>query len=416
MSVNTYLTDSMISNESLMILTNTLQFTKLLNKDFEGTFGRTGMKQGESYAIRKPVMYKNSTGPVLDLQASTETSVNLSLTNWAQRGLAFETKDLTLSIDNFSSRFIKPATVSMANQIDQYNLAQLIVQVPYFVGTPGTSPASTDAYNDLVSNAGVVLQNNLAPNDEMPSLMVSPKFAQLGFRYNTTLFNPAPEISESFVNGFLGGQALGANFYRTQVLPNFTAGTYGGTPLINGTTVSGASSFVTDGWTATTTTLNVGDIITVAGVYDVNGQTKQTYGNLKPFVVTAKTTTDGGGNSTIQISPAVVGPGSALQNVSALPADNAAITVVSGASGATTGQQLLFVDVAFTGAFVDFEMPGAGMGVVMTKSADPEIGVSLTYTKGYDIVNFREIHRIDNLSGVVSTYPQLAVRVFTAPI
>ena len=74
-----------------------------------------------------------------------------------------------------------------------------------------------------------------------------------------------------------------------------------GTPLVNGASQTG-SSLITDGWTASTTILKIGDYFTV------NGELKR---------VTADATSDGSGNATLSFKPA-------LRNS---PGDNAALTV-----------------------------------------------------------------------------------------
>ena len=96
-----------------------------------------------------------------------------------------------------------------------------------------------------------------------------------------------------------------------------------------------------------------GDVITFAGVFGVNPQNYETTGLLQEFVVLEDVDTDGAGAGSIKISPSL-NDGTATttnaagdtislkayQNVTALPADNAPITVL-GAANTTYEQNYL---------------------------------------------------------------------------
>jgi hypothetical protein len=97
----------------------------------------------------------------------------------------------------------------------------------------------------------------------------------------------------------------------------------------------------TDGWSNSVTgVLKRGDVFTIAGVFAVNPITKQSTGRLQTFSVQADADSNGSGQATLTVAPAIISSG-AFQNVSAAPADNAAITVKTGAAGAQHSQSLL---------------------------------------------------------------------------
>ena len=162
MATNTLLTNVEISNEALRVLTNSLKFTKAIGANYSDKFGRAGNKIGATYNIRKPVQFAQATGPAFQAQGLTETYTPITLDNWVNRGMQFSTEDMTLSIDLFSDRFIKPAMISAANQIDQYNLEKAMSAVNSVVGTPGTAPATQLDFNTLVKSSRVRLLNQLA--------------------------------------------------------------------------------------------------------------------------------------------------------------------------------------------------------------------------------------------------------------
>ena len=403
MATNTLLTNVEISNEALRVLTNSLKFTKAIGANYSDKFGRAGNKIGATYNIRKPVQFAQATGPAFQAQGMTETYTPITLDNWVNRGMQFSTEDMTLSIDLFSDRFIKPAMISAANQIDQYNLEKAMSAVNSVVGTPGTEPATQLDFNTLVKNSRVRLLNQLA-QPGMLNMLGTPDFVGMGSVFNTNVFNPTSGVAEANVKGYITNWG-GFNWYESQIVPMHTVGTYSGTPVVDGADQDG-SVINTKSWGAGST-LNVGDVVTFEGVYAVNAQTKQAYSYLQQFVVTAKN--PAGTTHALSVYPALVASGPA-QNVSALPADGAGVTVV-GTSDEMFAQALAFEDDAFAIAVAEFEVPANGMGVVMNTSYDPELGMGLTYSKAFDIRSYAELHRIDCLTGFATQRPELATRV-----
>src|SRR6185312_8753736 len=97
-----------------------------------------------------------------------------------------------------------------------------------------------------------------------------------------------------------------------------------------------STSLVTSGWNSGATTLNAGDVITIAGVNDVDPESKDSLGRLKQFVVNT-TVSDSSGAITVSISPGII-YGGGYQNVDASPANNAVITVMGGTVAGVSGQ------------------------------------------------------------------------------
>jgi hypothetical protein len=121
--------------------------------------------------------------------------------------------------------------------------------------------------------------------------------------------------------------------YMSQNAPTFTTGPRGGTPVVNGAaqnttydlTGANTQTLITNGWTAAAAArVAVGDVFTIANVFDVNPVTKATLPILKQFVVATGSTlaSDGSGNLTLTIAPQIISSG-AQQNVSAVPANSA---------------------------------------------------------------------------------------------
>lgn len=396
---NALLTISMITREALRVLENSLTFTKQVNRQFDDKYGVEGAKIGTILNVRKPPRYIGRTGQALQVESAVETQVPVTLNTQFGVDLQFSSQDLALSIDDFSQRFITPAIAVVANKVDQDGLA-LYNQIYQAVGTPGTVPNALLTY----LQAGVKLDEAAAPMDGQRSFTITPMMQATIVDALKGLFQQATAIAEQYTKGKMG-TAIGFDWMMDQNCATHTYGTYAGTPLVNGSAQLG-TSLVTDGWTAGSTTLNKGDQFTIAGVYSVNPQSRQSTGSLQGFVVTSQVS-DSAGAMTIGISPAIITSG-AFQTVSASPADNAVITL-AGATGAVSPQGLAFHKDAFTLVTADLPLPG---GVDMAaRVSDKQLGVSIRMVRAYDINSDQFPCRLDILYGWAVLRPELACRV-----
>lgn len=407
---NSILTDSIIVRESLMELKNQLGFTKNINRQYDDRFAVEGAKIGDTINIRKPSRYQVTSGATFVAQDSVDQSIPLQLSTQNHVGMAFSMKDLTLSVDNFRERYVKPAVTSLANQVDFDGLA-LYKSVQNAVGVPATATPPSDLKGFL--QAKQRLAENGAPIDTYGAIINPATEASLvqGLK---GLFQSSTQIAEQYEKGVMG-HAAGSKFMMSQNVWNHTVGPLGGTPLINGTTLSGATTIVTDGWTnGNASRLKQGDVITIANVYAVNPQTRQSTGALQNFVVTADCS-DTSGAISIPIYPAIINSGQ-YQTTDSLPADNAAILIFGSATayaGLIIPQNLVFHEDAFVLGCADLMLP-KGMHMA-ARASDPESGLSLRLIAGYDLVNDRMLSRLDILYGWKCVYPELAVRVVGQP-
>lgn len=405
---NQLLTISMITKESLRVLVGNLKFATNVNRGFNDEFQIKGAKIGQTVNIRKPARYVGRTGPVVNIEAQTETYVPLTLDQQYGVDLAFTSAEQSMSLDMYSDRVIKPAMANIANRIDAY-VANQSYKVYNQVGTPGTALTGgpTGTALQAVLAAGVKLDQFLAPRDGTRAFLMDPSMQATLVSAGLNLFNPAGVISDQYKAGQLT-EALGFGMYMDQNEPSTVAPTYAGTPLVNGAGQSG-STLVTDGWTSGSTTLTAGTVFTIAGVNAVNPQSKQAYNTPQQFVVLT-TVSDTTGALTAVISPSIVTSG-AFQNVSAGPADNAAITV-AGATGVATQLSTAFHPDAFVCGWAELDVPG---GVDMAvRATDPDTGVSVRLVRAYDVITDRWITRFDTLFGANTMYEQLACRVATS--
>lgn len=388
-----------------MVLKNNCRFHKYSNTSYVKYFAQTGLKNGDTINIRKPPRYSVTSGATIGLQDSTETSTSLQVSQY-NIGLPFTSAELTLSIDDYSKRFITPAMAALANDIDKRGLQTLAQATYHSVGTPGTTPTSLKTYAQArakVLHAGAPVDGNLAcfigPDEEVEVV-----------NDTRALFHKSSELEKQYAMGQMGS-AIGMDWVMDQNVYRYTTGALGGTPLVNGA-VSSGSSVVTDGWTASVTgVVKKGDVLTFSTVFAVNPQNRVSTGQLQQFVVTADADSDGSGNATISVSPAIVTSGNTQNVTNAIP-DNATILIFGHASSyaaKSTSNNLVFHRDAICFASVDMMLPTAG--AESSRATDPDSGLTMRLVHQFDITNDRDIARLDVLYGWVAAYPELAARV-----
>lgn len=408
---NSLLTISMITREALRVLENNLTFTKQVRREYDDSFAVKGAKIGDTLNIRKPARYVGRTGPTLAVEDHTETSVPLVLDTQFGVDVQFTSKEMALSLDDFSERFLAPAMATVANKIDRDGLLQY-QNVANAVGTPATPITTLATY----LAAGVKMDHEATPRDGNRAIVVGPQGQADMVDALKGLFQSSDEIEKQYRNGTMGRTA-GFKWSMDQNVVNHTVGPLGGAPLINtsvATTVpgvaiaQGATTLTVDGFTAAAALrLNKGDVFTIANVFAVNPQNRQNTGQLRQFVVTANVSSAADGSALIPIFPAIASTG-AFQTVTALPADNAPLTIL-GAAGAITPTGIAFHKNAFTLGTADLPLPG---GVDMAaRVSDNQLGISIRMVRAYDINNDRFPCRLDVLYGWKTLYGELACRL-----
>lgn len=419
---NSLQTSTLITNEVLRIAHNSSAFLGNMNTDYDKMW-KGQYAPGSTIQARRPVQFTIRNGAAANIQDITESTVPVTVN--PELGIDFAVSDFELStavrndgsIDKaFRERYLKPAGLRISAEID-LQIATLVKNATFnFVGTPGTGPSTYQH----IADAQVPLDDMSCPRDGMRYAAFSPAANAALIGGFSGLFNAGSAISENYKKGVLQ-DALGLNMVMSQNAPTHTVGPLGGTPLVNGPNQglinSGATdnpygattSLVTNGWTAAAALrLRRGDVITIAGVNAVNPETKQDLGRLQQFVVTADTSSDGAGNATVVISPAIIA-GGAFQNVTARPASGAAITVVTGAASTAYRQNLFWHRDAITFVSPEMELPN-NMDMAAQASLADEGSISLRFVRGFDILNNRRISRFDILWGAAVTLPNWVVR------
>jgi len=395
-------TASIFAKEALKSLRNQHSLAANVHRAWKAEWsGKTfnGYKPGATVSITKPAKFTVASGATISAyQDANESSVDISVDSQYNMGLSFSSVEKTLKITDFRKRFVDEAIIPFNEQVN-VNIAALYKDLSHMVGTPGTS---FDTFAKISS---------IRTRFEQIAAPVADRIVVFDTATAATLRDALKNVFQpTMVEGWLKHYALGRiadmELLESVNIKKHTGGAGGGTPLVNGASQTGAS-IITDGWPNSTAILKKGDIITFADVYDVNPRTYESNGYLKQFVVTADVSSDVSGNATIAISPAITTSG-ARQNVDAGPANNAAITIVSGTGANAHTAAMAFTRQTFAYVCVPMEVPEGAVWSVRETSED---GLSVRITKFYDGVNDKDNTRLDILTGYKTTYEETGVRV-----
>ena len=402
---NSILTPTTVTREVGRILHNNLRFCRNINRQYDDSHKSTGQRDGGSIKLRLPNKYVTSTGAALAIQDTNEGSVTLTRGTQRHVDTNFTTDELTQSLDDFSKRILQPSITTLASNID-YDAMSMVTDIGNSVGDPGTAPAT----------ALVALQANAKLSEF--AVPTSQRFIGLDPGANAAMvnglsgfFNSSVKISSQYKEGVMGNMTLGfEEWYMSQSIRNHTTGSAAAASvLIDDTTFAeGMTDVIMDAGGAAGTILK-GDVFTVADVYAVNPETKQSTGALLQMVCTASITADGAGQfAAVNFSPALYTSASdGLQNVDALPVNDAAVTIV-GAASTTYPQNVAYHRDAFVLGTADLEMPQG----VHFSAREVQDDISIRCVRQYRIGTDDIPCRFDVLYGYVVHRLEMACRIW----
>jgi hypothetical protein len=390
------LTIDMITRIAVRLWKNTNAFMRNINTQYDDQYARTGAKIGTALRIRLPVDYTVGTGQSVSFQDTVENFTTLTMATQNNVGMSFPQIELTLQVDDFAERYIAPAVNNLAGKVAVGIMAGAEGGVCNYVDNQAAGAIISPSVTTILT-ANAILDTQSAPMMNH-RLVVNPFTDSRIAGALSGLFNPSTEISEQYRSGNVKN-ALGFDWLKDQTVLMHTAGTF-----TAGTVNGGSQTGTTITTNAITGTLKKGDIITFALVNGVNRIEKQSYGQLRQFVVLADVATAG---TSISIYPPLIpssgGNDVQYQTVDVSPANTAAITLVSPAS-AVYRKNLAFVPDAITMATADLEIPPN------VESARHELdGVSMLMVRQYIIGTGVTGTRLDVVWGVLFVRPEWMV-------
>ena len=399
---NSILTIDMITRKALEILENNLVLTRNVNRQYDDSFAVEGAKIGSTLRIRKPDRALVTDGAALQVQDENQQYTTLTVSSQKHIGVNFTSAELTMQLDDFAELILKPRVSQLAASVDA-DVANAYKSIYNSVGTPGTTPATSL----VLLQAQQKLNEFAAP--------MSPRYATVNPAANAGLvegmkgfFNPTGTISKQFANGMMSTGVLGYDeINMSQSIANHTTGSSATAPIVATTVSTQGQSTLAISFTSGSPTFKKGDVFTIATVYAVNPQTRQSTGSLQQFVVTEDLSISSTTTGTLNISPAIYTAEHALATVNEFPAASDALTFLGG-SATGYAQNLIYHKDAITMATADLLLP---QGVDMA-SRQVHNGISMRIVRQYDINNDRMPCRIDVLYGYSVIRPEMACRLW----
>ena len=396
---NSILTIDMITRKALEILENNLVLTRNVNRQYDDSFAVEGAKIGSTLRIRLPDRALVTDGAALQVQDDNEQFTTLTVASQKHIGVNFTSAELTMQLDDFAERVLKPRISQLASSIDA-DVANAYKTIGNTVGTPGTTP----------STSLVLLQAQQKLNEN--AAVMSPRYATVNPAANAGLvegmkglFNPTDTISKQFKNGMMGTGVLGFDEVNmSQSIKQHTTGTRAATGNTTGAAVTTEGSSTLTLTVGSGELIAVGDVFTIADCYAVNPQTRESTGSLFQFVALASSTSTT--TATVTVAP-MYSAAHALATMLTLPATSKAVVFV-GTASTQYPQNLVYHKDAITFATADLLLP---QGVDMAARAVHN-GISLRVVRQYDINNDRMPCRIDVLYGFSTIRPQMACRIW----
>ena len=396
---NSILTIDMITRKALEILENNLVLTRNVNRQYDDSFAVEGAKIGSTLRIRLPDRALVTDGAALQVQDDNEQFTTLTVNNQKHIGVNFTSAELTMQLDDFAERVLKPRISQLASSIDA-DVANAYKTIGNSVGTPGTTP----------STSLVLLQAQQKLNEN--AAVMNPRYATVNPAANAGLvegmkglFNPTDTISKQFKNGMMGMGVLGFDEVNmSQSIKQHTTGTRVATGATVASTVTSEGASTLSLTVGSGETIAVGDVFTIADCYAVNPQTRESTGSLFQFVALASSTSTT--TATVTVAP-MYSASHALATMLTLPVSGKAV-VFTGTASTQYPQNLIYHKDAITFATADLLLP---QGVDMAARAVHN-GISLRVVRQYDINNDRMPCRIDVLYGYSTIRPQMACRLW----
>jgi hypothetical protein len=375
--------------------------------------GSTNTNSGDTVYVKRPVRATSTSGAkITEGQLTSIEQATVPVTVDQRRKVSFTITQDEMALNDIGlSQFLRPFARELVQDVESH-IADQYKYIPNAIGTPGSSPQSFLE----VGNAMTRLFAMGVPVDGLCG-----NYTPQGSLYIADALKASPNegiaktaIEEAFIK-----KVAGTSLYNCQSLKRHTVGVNTGTPLVDGASQNttyalakdtNTQSLVTKGWTNSQTgILKAGDTFTIAGVYEINHNTRTALANLQQFTVTADADSGAStGPATLTISPPIITSGP-YQTVSAAPADEAAITV-KGTGATAYSQNLTFHKNCITLAFAKLPELESGTGVKSMRYA--EDGISMNYSVGSDISNLSSIYRFDILYGAKVQNPLFGIRTY----
>jgi hypothetical protein len=259
----TFLEISKIARESLMLLESNMVAAQLFYRDYQLEY-KPGLARNSTISIRRP-----TTGNVSEYNGSTEvlseineTGIDLTLEKHFDASIKVTSREMTLSITDFSEQVLKPHLLAMAEKIDIYALSK-VARVPNY--TPNAAPGALPTTIGHVASIREVANTLKMPMTNR-RVIAAPQLETALLSIDS--FVTADKIGDAgtAIREASLGRKMGIDWYMDQNFNDatFTTGTQV-TGAVNGVHAIGATTLSLNTLSVATGTIKAGDIIVISG-------------------------------------------------------------------------------------------------------------------------------------------------------
>lgn len=419
MAANVWEVADWICMEGLDILTNKLRIASNFNTDRQAEFEKE-YPVGDTVRVPLPVMGIIRNG--LGYTGAPIVNKHTTVTADQVFGMDFDIDSVEQALRTGTSRefisdkVIKPFMVKMAQEWDQRAASFAALNTPNITGVLGTDPTTfagttTAARQAIVEYAG---WEDDAVCHLTPAVMVNLRSTA------ATAFNPVKDQTKAFLKGIYT-EADNFDVYESMSLLSYTSGTWAAPTglTVKTASVSGDTSIVLN--CTTGDSFKQGDVLSIPASFRVNPITKQKVGSRALQLLVTAPTTGAASQATVSVAIGpygIIGPGDPYQNVDRLPQVNDVVTPFTGttftANTAKTGTQMLaFNRRAFMLVGIPLEVPKSAEKAAQKR--DENTGIAIRFTKTWDAIQSRMVHRLDTCGGFGVGYSDsCAIRILGA--
>lgn len=391
--------------EPLRLLLNQLEVASVFNTDWQKEFEQE-FPIGSVTQVKIPQRFTIRDGLAYTPQPLNRLTTTINCNQIMGVDFEWDSFEKALNMERASEeirqQYLEPAAAQMAQEMDSRAALFAYQNTNNFVGVLGTDPNAVTTF----AQARQRMKELACPPRGEKALCIPPAVSTSMVPAVQSLFNPSSEISQQYKEGSLG-KLHGFEVYECMSLFRHTAGTWAGAVTVNtANAANGGSSLAINATVGDT--FNAGDKFTIANVNQVNPMTRRLLSTtVKNFTILAPLVALGAGNAAdvLQISPAIFGPGSQYQNVDAIPANTAPLTLFTGTgapNGKTGAIALAMHGMAFGMAAVKLEEPKATE--LTSQTRDPNTRIAMRFVRSWDAPQSKMINRYDSVFGFGQLY------------
>ena len=252
---NSILTPSVIAREALMVLMNNMVMGNLVNRTAITEFSAA---VGDTVTVRKPATFIAADMPIASNQDIKEIGIPVVMSKWRGVRFSLTAKEASMSLRDYSSRYITPGVQAIAQDVDSF-LCGLLVGFPY----KRVQTATTVKIDDIAGLSADMSVRKVPLTDRYLVLdpLSAAKYKVLG-----PVLDAGQRGNQNAINDAQLGRLMGFDTYEDQNIK--TEGTMVGTLAgcsTPATVALGAESMTVTDTDATPGLLPAGTTFTIAG-------------------------------------------------------------------------------------------------------------------------------------------------------